>query len=164
MRALIAIDDTESSWDAVEFATDLLDDDDEAIVLNVTSADTPRTTGVDLLRSMGPSHYGLGVTVPPTIFRPEPIVTDPLEEPAERPMEAAEATVQAAASTVRPADTVTVVAVGDPADRIVDTAKEFDVDLIVVGTRDRGPVQRFFTGSVSRDVLEHAPCSVLVVR
>ncbi len=53
---------------------------------------------------------------------------------------------------------------GNPGQRIVDAAVEYDVNLIIVGTGEKGVIARFFQGSVSRFVLDNAPCSVLVAR
>ncbi len=53
---------------------------------------------------------------------------------------------------------------GDPADVICRRARELDVDLIVVGSRGLGTLDRFLLGSVSAAVAQRAPCSVLVVR
>ena len=53
---------------------------------------------------------------------------------------------------------------GDPADVIIEQAKEHDAGLIVVGTHGRGFVQRFVAGSVSTKLVQEAPCDVLVVR
>jgi nucleotide-binding universal stress UspA family protein len=53
---------------------------------------------------------------------------------------------------------------GDPAEAILDTAKEQKADLIVVGDRGLSGVQRFLLGSVSQKVSEHAACNVLIVR
>jgi nucleotide-binding universal stress UspA family protein len=53
---------------------------------------------------------------------------------------------------------------GDPAEVIVDAAKEAGADLIVVGTRGLGTAERVLLGSVSTKVLHDAPCDVLVVR
>ncbi len=53
---------------------------------------------------------------------------------------------------------------GDPAEEIVNAAKEGGYDLIVVGHRGLSPVRAFLLGSVSNRVVAHAPCSVLVVR
>ena len=53
---------------------------------------------------------------------------------------------------------------GDPADEIVATAQRRDADLIVVGSRGRDDLERVMLGSVAREVLLRAPCSVMVVR
>ena len=47
---------------------------------------------------------------------------------------------------------------------IVDEAKKFKADLIVVGSHGKGFFNRMLLGSVSDFVVHHAPCSVLVVR
>ena len=53
---------------------------------------------------------------------------------------------------------------GDPAEVIVDQAKESGSDLIVIGTRGLNIAERLLLGSVSTKVLHEAPCDVLVVR
>ena len=53
---------------------------------------------------------------------------------------------------------------GDPADQIIRGAIEHDADLIVMGSRGQGGLERLLTGSVARNVLTHAPMSVLIVR
>lgn len=53
---------------------------------------------------------------------------------------------------------------GDPAAVICARAKALDVDLIAVGSRGMGRVERLMLGSVSRAVAERAHCSVVVVR
>jgi nucleotide-binding universal stress UspA family protein len=47
---------------------------------------------------------------------------------------------------------------------IIDYARRKNIDLIVIGTRGRTGLKRFFTGSVANGVVQHAHCSVLVVR
>lgn len=56
------------------------------------------------------------------------------------------------------------VAVGIPAQVIVDEAKQWGADLIVVGSHGYGFWDRAVLGSVSNAVVHRAPCSVLVVR
>ena len=51
----------------------------------------------------------------------------------------------------------------DPADGILKVAKSVDADLIVVGARGLGTVERFLRGSVSTKVAHHSPCDVLIV-
>jgi nucleotide-binding universal stress UspA family protein len=55
------------------------------------------------------------------------------------------------------------VEVGWPAVRLAAVATEEHADLIVVGTRGRGRLSSAVLGSVSRELLSHAPCPVLVV-
>jgi nucleotide-binding universal stress UspA family protein len=53
---------------------------------------------------------------------------------------------------------------GAPAESIVAVARTIGADLIVVGSRHSGALQRLFVGSVSRELVAEAPCDVLVVR
>jgi Universal stress protein family len=57
-------------------------------------------------------------------------------------------------------DVSTDVSVGAPAREIVDSARAWPADVIAVGSRNRHGVVAFALGSVSREVLLHAPCSV----
>jgi nucleotide-binding universal stress UspA family protein len=52
---------------------------------------------------------------------------------------------------------------GDPAQQIVNAAEEATADLVVLGTHGRTGLSRLLMGSVTRNVLNHARCSVLVV-
>jgi nucleotide-binding universal stress UspA family protein len=53
--------------------------------------------------------------------------------------------------------------VGQPAEAIVALAREREADLIVVGMRKKGFIERLVEGSVAQNVLRRAPCDVLVV-
>jgi nucleotide-binding universal stress UspA family protein len=55
-------------------------------------------------------------------------------------------------------------AIGEPADAITEVAERRQADLIVVGTRSPGAVERLLGHSVSHAVLRDARCNVLVVR
>jgi nucleotide-binding universal stress UspA family protein len=58
--------------------------------------------------------------------------------------------------------------VADPAysivEAIVQAASSHNIDLIVVGSRGLGGFKKLLIGSVSAAVVNHAHCSVLVVR
>jgi nucleotide-binding universal stress UspA family protein len=53
---------------------------------------------------------------------------------------------------------------GRPATAILDAARRFEADLIVLGSRGRGPLTTMLLGSVSAEVIDEAGCSVLVAR
>ncbi len=53
---------------------------------------------------------------------------------------------------------------GDPAESIVEAAKSEGADVIVVGSHGRAALGRALIGSVSDQVVRHAPCPVMVVR
>jgi nucleotide-binding universal stress UspA family protein len=58
----------------------------------------------------------------------------------------------------------TMLAEGRPASVIVEKAREFRADLIIVGSRGLGRLRSMVLGSVSAEVVDHAPCPVLVAR
>ena len=53
---------------------------------------------------------------------------------------------------------------GNPAEEIMQVAAKHHADLIVMGAKGLGAIDRFLIGSVSTRVVQHANCSVLVVR
>lgn len=57
-----------------------------------------------------------------------------------------------------------IVRIGDAASVIAQTAKERDVDIIVMATHGLTGWRRFLIGSVTNEVLHLAPCPVLTVR
>ena len=141
MRVLIAIDDTDASRDAVSFAEQLLSDDTHVVVVNVVrSAWTPFHQWTDPLAAA---------------WQPLP----PLDDSAER--EAAGLVRDLAGQL---GDAQTKLSHGDPGAAISRLAVEQDVDLIVVGTHDKRAWTRTWFPSVSRFVVDHAPCPVLVIR
>jgi len=52
---------------------------------------------------------------------------------------------------------------GFPAETVVELANDWKADLIAMGSHARHGIKRLFLGSVSSGVLQHAPCSVLVM-
>jgi nucleotide-binding universal stress UspA family protein len=57
----------------------------------------------------------------------------------------------------------TVLAAGSAAGAIVDLAKGVGADLIIAGSRGRGPLVGLILGSVALRLLQTAPCPVLIV-
>ncbi|HET7030088.1 MAG TPA: universal stress protein [Candidatus Limnocylindrales bacterium] len=53
---------------------------------------------------------------------------------------------------------------GRPATVVIEEAGSFRADLVVVGSRGHGAIASLVLGSVSGEVVDHAPCPVLVAR
>lgn len=53
---------------------------------------------------------------------------------------------------------------GEPGPAVVEEAKEWGAGLIVIGSRGHTGLRRLLEGSVSRYVVDHAPCPVEVVQ
>lgn len=54
--------------------------------------------------------------------------------------------------------------IGKPVNKIVEEARSWPADLIIVGSHGRGGVEHLLLGSVAESVVRHASCPVLVVR
>lgn len=53
---------------------------------------------------------------------------------------------------------------GVPAEKILEYAKENDIDLIVMGTQGLTGIKRFLIGSVAENVLRHSKVPVMIIR
>jgi len=53
---------------------------------------------------------------------------------------------------------------GRPASAIVDEAAAMEADLIVLGSRGHGTIATMVLGSTASEVVDHAPCPVLIAR
>jgi len=119
--------------------------------------------GVELAKSL---HAELGFV---TVYDPSVGPGRMWGVPADRLAEMSEHAAERFLATFRePAATPSVVPEfvepGEPAPKIIEVAKDWHADLIVMGSHGRGKVQGLLLGSVSQGVLHHAPCPVLVVR
>jgi nucleotide-binding universal stress UspA family protein len=53
---------------------------------------------------------------------------------------------------------------GEPAETIIATAREWQADLIVLGSDSRGRLAHFLLGSTADSVIRKAPCPVMTTR
>ena len=53
---------------------------------------------------------------------------------------------------------------GLPGQMIVEFVKEYDADLVVMGSRGLSGLKELFLGSVSHFVVQKAPCPVFIVK
>jgi nucleotide-binding universal stress UspA family protein len=87
-------------------------------------------------------------------------------ESRERSFERARVRVERIAAELRSAGFDVSVSTPDaePRHGIVDEARQWQADLIVMGSHGRSGLDRLLLGSVAEGVLRHAPCSVEIVR
>jgi nucleotide-binding universal stress UspA family protein len=58
----------------------------------------------------------------------------------------------------------TKLAEGQPSEKIIETAKQGNFDMIVIGSRGLSGIKEFILGSVSNTVANKANCPVLIVK
>ena len=107
------------------------------------------------------------LTLPLDVF---PTPTDFSERLENSAREQAEEFAEQAAAIIREyfpdsdIDLTLQIVVGAPEQILIEEAKEWNADLVVVGSHGRGFWGRMLLGSTTDALVHHAPCSVLVVR
>lgn len=141
MKILLATDGSAHSRRALEQAADLAQGRPvEVLVLTVS-------TLVDF------SAYG------PLNYAPQTVIEVPSQEEATEILATSHAYLSQRGIKAR-----TLRRVGPCAEAILALAEEEGVELIVMGSHGRTGLTRFLMGSVSQQVLTHAPCSVLIAK
>jgi nucleotide-binding universal stress UspA family protein len=103
------------------------------------------------------------VVVPPDGWYVDPVLVNRLWADADE--QAQQAIAAARLILVRPGlNVTTTIHRGDPRAILVDQAKEWNADLIVLGSHGRRGLTRMLLGSVSEAVAMHSRCSVEVIR
>jgi nucleotide-binding universal stress UspA family protein len=143
MKILLAIDDSKFS---------------QAAVQSVVAQAWPPGTEVKVLNIVEPPSLLLGREM--AGYDPEfEAVWKALREQAKALVAKAIEILRAAGLNVTPA-----LEEGDPKSKIIDIAKQWQANLIVLGSHGRKGLDRFLMGSVSEAVVRHAHCSVEIVR
>jgi nucleotide-binding universal stress UspA family protein len=143
MKILVAIDHSQCAHAALQ---------------NVAARPWPRNTEIRVLHVMEPLSLLLGR---------EMAGNDPeFDAVWIARQEQAKALVAKAADKLRGAglNVTTALEEGDPKSQIIDVARDWHADLIVLGSHGWKGLYRFTMGSVSEAVLRHAHCSVEIVR
>lgn len=145
-RILVAVDHSESSLRAADFAAELAGAHEaEMVLLSVLDRLPDKDAGLEAFaRTEG--------------------IRDPVSHFTLAAAEEALAGVREMALAKGAAKIHVEVAVGDAAEQILAYAKRGEADLIVVGTRGHGRLAGLLIGSVGLKVVSLADCPVLVVR
>ena len=111
-------------------------------------------------------QQGTEVNVLNVVDLPLPIPTSDAAAFRELSLKHGQELVQRAERLLSKAGYKTQIAVeeGDPKSKIIDQAKKWKADLIVMGSHGRKGINRFLVGSVAEAVSRHASCSVEIVR
>jgi nucleotide-binding universal stress UspA family protein len=144
---LVAVDGSENSYRALDFALDLAEKFSVAVTI-INVSESP---------AMG------AVPLEPTTVSGDSMVifAHDLQKFHEEILNKA----VAHAKTVKPNLVVSSkLREGDPALEIVAAAKEEGVDVVVVGHRGQGRMREIFLGNISEKVAHLAPCPVVIVR
>jgi nucleotide-binding universal stress UspA family protein len=146
-KILLAVDETDASRRAVSFVEEMFDDE----MVSLTAVNVARTP----VEWMPATPYGTVTAWP----------HDPGTETTgiDSAFARQEAVSQEVAGRQVPPGTTIEVAFGDAAEAIVMAADDIGADLIVVGSHEKGFLERLFRGSVSEEVVRKAPRPVLVV-
>jgi nucleotide-binding universal stress UspA family protein len=135
MKVLVAIDGTEFSYVALK---------------SVTQRDWPENTEFMLLAVVEPTYDESGSLL--------------AQEERKHHQNLVDKTIAELRRKV-PGHLVTgLVTEGGAREQIIDVAKNWDADFIVLGSHGRAPGQRYMLGSVAEGVVAQAPCSVEVIR
>jgi nucleotide-binding universal stress UspA family protein len=165
-HVLIAVDDTEGSIVAAKTAYNLFGDRADYTVISVAEQE-PVYWGDDALGrglvyplAVPPVGSGLAAPMPLAVRPPDAPRDDDLPTPVDVAAQQAEHVVaEAGLHHAKPiGDT------GDAADAIIAAARDYDADVIVVGTHEHGWFDRLFTHSVGEKVVRKADVPVLVAR
>lgn len=125
-----------------------------------TAANAAIPYAAEVAKRFGAKVFALHMRTPVVNPMTEPATWAGLEEAAE-----AEATNQR--ETIRKSfpglEPHVLIEEGDFYSTLLDTVEKNKIDLIVLGTRGRSGVAKFFLGSVAEEIFRQAPCPVLTV-
>ncbi|EAZ92606.1 universal stress protein [Crocosphaera chwakensis] len=60
-------------------------------------------------------------------------------------------------------ETTALLIQGSTVETIIKEAKKLEVDMIIMGSHERNPISELFLGSISKGVISHSECPILIV-
>jgi len=141
MRAVVAVDWSDETFNAVQELTKLYAPKDVTLVHAADLGFLEYPTVAQALNVQGYDEFRQGM------------------------LKAGRQLLEQTAALLPPSVSVTKLCeIGNPATVILDTAAAAKADLLVLGSRNRNRLTELMLGSVSHRVLLHAPCSTLIIK
>lgn len=142
------------------------------VLLATDGSDLATAALVRGLEVIGRDHTFHALSVVPFAIAPavspldgQPLLVDPMLEGELEQQEKTESAAELEAlNDVLEIDAQPLVELGEPGPTICRIAGQLEADVVVLGSHGHGWLQRVLLGSVSRYVIDHAPCPVFVVR
>ncbi len=144
------------------------------VLLTTDGSDLATAAMTQALELLGRDHRFTSLAVVPNAFVPgaavSPMETHPTVIDAQLEMQIEQEERKEGTADLAELDRVLsitsehILEVGEPGPVICATAAKVSADVVVVGSHGHGLFQRMFVGSVSKHVVDHAPCPVLVIR
>lgn len=125
--------------------------------------------GIDLAKSLGAEIGLLHVNELPvaTPYVADPLLNEPpimMPEMVHAQEDASKKLLNKIADSIGDEHTIyTFHKIGNPKDEILNTAEEWNADIIILGTHGRTGFDHFISGSVAEKVVRKARCPVLIV-
>ncbi|XP_019179149.1 PREDICTED: uncharacterized protein LOC109174370 isoform X2 [Ipomoea nil] len=157
-RVMIAIDDSEESFYALNWALDNVFKNRPSH----HSHEEEQHSGVITLVNVRPPFQPFVFHTGPVVFATSTVIDTYRKSQQQMAKEVLSKALQMCKQKMVKAETL--VLEGDPKDKLCRAAEEMSVDLLVVGSRGLGNITRAFLGSVSDYCLHHAHCPVLIVK
>ncbi|HEY8526306.1 MAG TPA: universal stress protein [Acidimicrobiales bacterium] len=147
-RILVAVDDSDASRRAAAFVDGFFHGQDDVSIVALNVAHVP-------VEWMPAVPYGT--------VAPWPAAPTADRAAVEEAMAREEGEAEAMTAARAPQGAEVEVVFGETVDAILTAAEEEGADLVVVGSNDKGFLQRLFGGSVAEDLTRRSPRPVLVV-
>ena len=158
MKILIAYDGSTCAGDALDYLSRAgLPREADALIVNVQERWLPPPSGYETVEKVFVSTNSVGA-------KPARDEEEPQAEVVGEHLESLEQASQRTGAYFPEWKTETLALKGSPAREIIRQAKEWNADLIVVGSHGCTESKRFVLGSVSHKIANEAACSVRVVR
>jgi len=151
-HVLVPLDGSDLAARALDYAQAVVGPDGEITLL----------TAIDPPEYVAYSMYGAQAVPPQTVDpHPNPDYTSATEEVARQSrayLDSIAADLERGGLRVH-----RHVAIGSPAELIIEAAEEIGADAIVMSTHGRSGISRWILGSITNKVLSAAPCPVFVI-